>query len=569
MSTSPSSSSASTPIEITLRYACTHTRTFQIHEVPLETYLAIPVSATSSGETILHAPHGQGDVIAGAMNLALTRSGEKEKRCPACEEGSEGEGEGEDSGYVSAEADTGGKGGEEGEAWGEMEAVEVLFDAEEEGMGLLGRVSGGEVEGWWDVVDLEGEEAEEVTDDVIAAFIATSFVAIVIADLSLLFGLVRGYEDNAVDAWIWAKLQKTPFQATGAQTKFWTPIIEGLVLALSDQQLLVGISLLIAAFLKHCYISVYHFNIVTDLAWLSSSTHLTSLNVLRAQFRESPSLRDWRVGLMLLLGLQLLIATVLEGHWRWNDSWFSPAQCLFSDLPGNYGGRPAFWSVFQVILIFFGYGASILRLYDIYLVEYLLIEKPLSLVDSLRNTITNKRSAWSHAGGIKAFTATVTLRPLHHMITWTAKLLYGAVVFFDSIVTNLVLDLAWFAYGLLGIIEDRNFPQSYIVGDENAWGFGQIVPILLLGSIIIKSKELYLGKAIPPTNGMRAMLIVTMINLEQKAGQRKRTPGAESEALHGGDPRNAHEESELAEPESVLIPPRRVDTEAGRRSKAF
>ena len=53
---------------------------------------------------------------------------------------------------------------------------------------------------------------------------------------------------------------------------------------MSDTQLVSGIAMLISASkkLRDGSISVYHFNIVTDLAWFSSNTHILTLLVIRS-----------------------------------------------------------------------------------------------------------------------------------------------------------------------------------------------------------------------------------------------------------------------------------------------
>jgi hypothetical protein len=56
--------------------------------------------------------------------------------------------------------------------------------------------------------------------------------------------------------------------------------VEGVILALSDQQLITGLAMLIAGFVK-CDISVYLFNNVFALAWFSCTTHLATLTVLK------------------------------------------------------------------------------------------------------------------------------------------------------------------------------------------------------------------------------------------------------------------------------------------------
>ena len=45
----------------------------------------------------------------------------------------------------------------------------------------------------------------------------------------------------------------------------------------------------------------------------------------------------------------------------------------------------------------------------------------------------------------------------------------------------------------MGIIEDLAIPSSDMNGDENAMTFGQIVPILLLSSVLLVFREAYDG----------------------------------------------------------------------------
>ena len=77
-------------------------------------------------------------------------------------------------------------------------------------------------------------------------------------------------------------------------------------------------------------------------------------------------------------------------------------------------------------------------------------------------------------------------------ISWIYFLLTALVV---SNACGVVLDIFWIAYGLClwGLIEDREIPPSQINGSENAMTFGQIMPILLLSSIVLVSREAYDG----------------------------------------------------------------------------
>lgn len=64
-------------------------------------------------------------------------------------------------------------------------------------------------------------------------------------------------------------------------------ILYQVVLAMSDQQLVTGLSIMISAYSRlDCGISVYHWKLITTLAWFSSATHLATLLFLRQYMQK-------------------------------------------------------------------------------------------------------------------------------------------------------------------------------------------------------------------------------------------------------------------------------------------
>lgn len=91
-----------------------------------------------------------------------------------------------------------------------------------------------------------------------------------------------GHVRNPVDRVVARNLHRFKVLRTSDEKgDFWVPVIEKVLLSLSDQQLTTGIAILFSGLIQHCSISVYHFGIVSDLAWSSSYVHLTSLSVLQ------------------------------------------------------------------------------------------------------------------------------------------------------------------------------------------------------------------------------------------------------------------------------------------------
>ncbi|KAL9604593.1 MAG: hypothetical protein Q9179_001786 [Wetmoreana sp. 5 TL-2023] len=118
----------------------------------------------------------------------------------------------------------------------------------------------------------------------------------------------------------------------------------------------------------------------------------------------------------------------------------------------------------------------------------------------------------------------------------------------------LIIGIAILIAGYLHLFNDRAIPVEDIEGNEDAWGFGQIVPVLLLSSIILTFIELY---------------------TEQKEKLGKQHSNSEGSDINGAKKLSgiARMSSEIvldltvdpAESEPAHVTPLRVDTEAGGR----
>jgi len=85
---------------------------------------------------------------------------------------------------------------------------------------------------------------------------------------------------------------------------------------------------------KHCNLSYYEFSVVANLAWLSSTTHLTTLIVLQPYLRQRPILRNVRIfaifcNLVLLVYITLVTSAAAVSKVDGSAS----IQCVLNDLP--------------------------------------------------------------------------------------------------------------------------------------------------------------------------------------------------------------------------------------------
>lgn len=318
---------------------------------------------------------------------------------------------------------------------------------------------------------------------VIIAFVSTSLVNLFIAFIGHTFSILRGYENNAIDARIFRVLQKVWLLRINQERKvFWRPVIERLILLLSDYQLLFGVAILIAGFWKHCSISVYHFSLVVDLAWFSN-THMTSLSVLKIYLQERKTLRNWRVCIMIMMLAMMLVAIILASNTHWNASTPCPAQCLFNEPAKNFAHTNPYF--FALVL---HYTTSIWRVFDTSAVDKYLLGRPREVLRQIARRSKRQDSNLSKRSIIRR----ESVSELHHwLFACLIRVYLGLAALLGSMTISLYYDMLWFSLGLAGILLGRDIPSSDMNGDENRLNFGQIVPMLMLASIVLTFKEVY------------------------------------------------------------------------------
>ncbi|KAF5486804.1 hypothetical protein CGCS363_v013517 [Colletotrichum siamense] len=119
----------------------------------------------------------------------------------------------------------------------------------------------------------------------------------------------------------------------------WDLAMNKILLNLTDIQLLTGLGILFSSFLSlRCYMSSYHWQINTYLAWFSSLTHTACLSALRGYFYRNQIERNFRMLFMSILFVGLITALVPTGYFNWDNSQSLPTagvpasnvRCFFS-----------------------------------------------------------------------------------------------------------------------------------------------------------------------------------------------------------------------------------------------
>jgi len=231
---------------------------------------------------------------------------------------------------------------------------------------------------------------------------------------------------------------------------FWFEILSKNLLAFSDTQLLTGLAVQFTALLKHCELSIYHFQIVVELAFLTTVTHLLTLVALRNYFVENRWTSLPRIILMLAnLGLLAYTSYIAYSYGLAGLHASSSLACFYQ------GDRPHFKAAFAGrwgTLLIGAIGGHVSVIVAMYFLE-------------------NK-----HEG------------------SW--------LVWWDAI-RNWIIAPIYAIYGLtfggraLSRTQALGTPSVAIDGSEKEWGFGQFLPVLLLALPLLAGWESFRGK-VPP-----------------------------------------------------------------------
>lgn len=279
---------------------------------------------------------------------------------------------------------------------------------------------------------------------------------------------------------------------------------EKFVLALSDQQLVTGIAILVAIFSNHCRTSVYELDIAISLAWFSSTTHLGTLDVLHRYFRQNIVVRNWRmvgmVGVLILLipGLVLVETYVFTSPGV-------PMQCAHF-LPTNPdAGIGPLAAVFVIMYLCTGYGS---RLYKTFTSEDGSMMDPEWLIWNAILMIFSKKSSQNrHATIEKAINVCNTRRTL--LVEAKVEAISTKYRFFKrlglcigaysrSFLQCIAALMFFLSYGISGVVADRWLDYSVDLEEgSSTMEFGQIVPLVLLILPLLAFAEIFYGE--PPS----------------------------------------------------------------------
>jgi hypothetical protein len=286
-----------------------------------------------------------------------------------------------------------------------------------------------------------------------------------------------------------ALLSKNQDPAHLRRCAFWRKVLERLIIALADQQLITGFAILITGWIVYRdHLDGAHFTLVIYLSCLSSTSHLAAIITLRQYFHDNFLLAQLRVFCVIsfatMLGFAIkfsaaagpfsiiwyLISKVdrdikISVNWQGTLSTVSVEWLLYAGV--YHINRPA------------ALNAVLKRLYNMMVLVGRCVSRPLSFVPY-------RFSAKSDARLRKyAVYARTTIR---YLIFLTPGSVFLLQILFASVSVALVLAQK-FSPG-----DPDSHACSLNSTDENKMGYGQILAFLLLGLPLIAAIEAINGK---------------------------------------------------------------------------
>jgi hypothetical protein len=317
---------------------------------------------------------------------------------------------------------------------------------------------------------------------VILAFLISAYMTFAAVLIAYLTGMVESELLSVVDKRLFrirSRIQHHPRIQT-ALRKF--------VLSLSDQQIVTGIAIMAAGLrgLAKDTITTYHYQLVLYLAWLSSSVHLSAISLLTPYLSQYHGLRTWRLIGMLALLVMLLVGLVptISDNWgtvnlkNLDDSsrgtiqptgWGVPAACFWGR---TYGGgvnndAPLGYAIL-VISYVWKVGELFVSPQQLYhmvvrVPARVFMEKPLSAI--ARRYARKRQRRYLIIFRLLLMICLPLLAVLETLISFSAALW---------------LSILGLIFGTLQIVIPRNQNLASTAAQEDSWGFGQLVPLILL-----------------------------------------------------------------------------------------
>ncbi|OQN95749.1 hypothetical protein B0A48_17939 [Cryoendolithus antarcticus] len=333
----------------------------------------------------------------------------------------------------------------------------------------------------------------------------------------------------------------------------------------SDQQLVTGLAVLTVGYIQTKTITQYHFSIVASLADLAFVVQSCSTDIVLQSLADQPVKRLWRGVAVLLFMFLALMTSVPAGNYFWLYNFGMPVQCIWQSFRGNY--RPGWRLAVMVIGMIMQIWAILIVAHDWFPSIYQNAVGRTVKRGILWTVLLPRRTAYRAANNREASNMTSS------KCLWAClEVCSGSVALFVFVATEIVFSEAFDLLRSWAILVNSVYTVSWLrglasengrTGNEDTWGFGQAVAVMLLALPVFtivetlaeersNRKDSTRGSGAPVTDqsGLLANAALTV----EPQHQHDSPPAIDHSAPAGSS----------SSVMRFLRGPRRIDTEGGR-----
>jgi hypothetical protein len=294
-----------------------------------------------------------------------------------------------------------------------------------------------------------------------------------------------------------------------------------ILLALSDQQLFTGVAILTLAYIQMESVTAYHAAIIECMAELAFVVTDATSTVMVSHLRKPENffMMTWRGVFILSFMALLLIMQIPLGNEYWLTSFGMPFICFWREFKGHYDIHEDPNLVSMLMAMFWmaiGIRETVCNYFP-------------AALDPILNHVVFR---YMNSGFVKmaflprrlsSYSFKKSRQGSSPKAVRVACKICGAIAFFFALLVFVVAELStsvalglqgnWFM--LLGSVSWSFFLRSYAtsngrIGDEDKWGFGQAVPVFLLGLPFFALAEALYGKSASTSHNASVIFVVIL-----------------------------------------------------------
>ncbi|KAF4952239.1 hypothetical protein FSARC_12704 [Fusarium sarcochroum] len=351
--------------------------------------------------------------------------------------------------------------------------------------------------------------ADIVGPGVLSAFFATAVITIIAVVVAYLSDSLDGDFLNELDrmvidwairvsrkSWAFICCRPAPQVDTTSphisrSSQAWKEAIQQFILALSDQQLVTGLAILISGIANQKNLSGYEFSVMMSLAWFSSTTHLATLDALRTYLKTHAVIRNLRVfGIVCVFILLIYAFAIAVNVAGFGELRKVPVQCFISGSgPLTMGPSALAMASYTLAILVVASGYTV-RVSDLY-VEGGVRTMGVKLARYFRRYMGSSDPTPRHSNAARS--QDDLQRYIEKTPTVVQIAMRGSSIYNRSFLSSLSSIAFSFSYGVSQVALYRWELAPSLTSETNYMGFGQIMAIFLLVLPFLTAGETYYG----------------------------------------------------------------------------